>query len=496
MTRRLALSLAFLSIGATAVAQTTPPAELKLNLGSGVTIDMMLIQPGSFVQGSPVTEVGREDDERERPVSLTKAYYMGKYPVTRGQFARFVAATRYRTEAEVGTSGGFGIEGGKLVQRKQFTWRNPGFAQTDDHPVVIVTADDAKAFCQWLSKQSRYDCQLPTEAQWEFACRAGTTTAHYLEPVDAVAWHRGNSNATTHPVGQKKPNGWGLHDLYGPVWQWCRDWYGLYPAGAATDPLQTNRNLSDKPRQVIRGGSFMSDVSHSRSAERYRNDAKSRNADNGFRIVCATTNRAVAPLLKAEAEEVTTTKTSPTQPHSPQPSKTSNPSHTKQPEKKGFGLFGMIAAIFASFVGYKFLRMFIGILSRPHPRIDASPMSGQEAAARFASSPPPLAQRFAFQMTDSGFYITGPAAAVGSRIQYSAKVGDRVLTDDITFSPGPQGQFIFTGARPSSVSVQTMGGVIGTSAAENWSSSFDDDPTERRRRSDSSSSRSSFPSAY
>ena len=479
---RLFTCLAILAAAtASAFAQTTPASKLKLDLGSGVTMDMILIQPGSFQQGSPPQEAGREDDETSRSVTLSKAFYIGTYPVTRGQFARFVAATRYKTEAEKGTSGGYGVEDGRLIQRKQFTWRNPGFPQTDDHPVVIVTADDARAFYQWLSKQTRFDCQLPSEAQWEYACRAGTTTAHYQEPVDEVAWHRGNSDAQTHPVGQKKPNAWGLHDLYGPVWQWCSDWYGPYPAGSATDPLQSNRNLSDKPRMVIRGGSFLSDVSHSRSAERYRNDAKSRNADNGFRIVCSTTQR-VAPAAA---------------PPKPAPPSTaqSHPSHSDPSpptQSRGFSLFRLIATFFAALIGYKVLRAFMGIFNRPHPQIGASILTPREAAEQFGSQPPPIAQRFAFQLTDSGFYINGPEAAVGSQIQYTADLGNRVLSDDIVFSPGPDGQFIFTGVRPKSVRVQTTGGQLGTTGGLSSSSSFDDDHSSRF----SSSSSSSFPSAY
>ncbi|MDP1586161.1 MAG: formylglycine-generating enzyme family protein [Prosthecobacter sp.] len=472
--KRLLLLLAFTS----AQAQTS---SLQLDLGAGVTMDMILVQPGSFEQGSPVNEAGREADEGpQRRVKITRPFYMAKFPVTRGQFARFVESTRFRTEAEIGQSGGFGVVDGKLVQQKPFNWRNPGFEQTDDHPVVIVSALDAAAFCQWLTTKSGRLCELPTEAQWEFACRAGTTLAHYSAPVDAIAWHRGNGLSQTHPVGQKKANAWGFHDFYGPVWQWCRDWYAPYPAGAATDPLQTNQNLSDKPRQVLRGGSILSDVSHSRSAERYRNDARSRNADNGFRIICSIEQRAVAVVPPPPVRE---TRTLPAAP------------------KHNVGWFGTTTGSLVSLglslalILYFVRRLLAFFGSAVKPVAISSGMTGPEAAAMLSSKPSLLGHRFAFNLTDDGFFITGPAEAVGSQLRYECVVAGRMIADEIAFTPGPEGQFIFTGKKPSSVRVQTTGGAAGTeSTVISHGSSFDDD--RHRSSFGSSSSSSRYPSAY
>ena len=282
--RFLPILLLVVIAGACSNAQSP---TLSIELGKGVSVAMALIKAGAFTQGSPTAEAGRKSDEPQREVTLTADFYMGITPVTRGQFARFVDETRFRTEAERGPSGGFGLVNGKVEQRPGFSWRNPGFPQTDDDPVVVVTCDDALAFIQWFSEKAKRPAGLPTEAQWEYAVRAGTTASRYAEPVNKVAWHKGNAGGTTHPLGKGVANAWGIRDAYGPVWQWCRDWYAPYEQGPQTNPFQHELSGSDKARRVLRGGSFLSDVSHARSAERYRNEPKSRNPDNGFRVMCS-----------------------------------------------------------------------------------------------------------------------------------------------------------------------------------------------------------------
>lgn len=458
---------------------------LQLDLGHGVTMDMILVQPGGFMQGSPPGEAGREADEGpQRRVTISRAYYMGKFPVTFSQFERFAEAMRYRTEAEKGESGGFGVVNGRMMQQKQFNWRNPGFDQSEADPVCLVSAPDAAAFCQWLTSKTGRLCELPTEAQWEHACRAGSMGPRYAEPVDAVAWHRGNSGNATNAVGGKEANAWGFHDFYGPVWQWCRDWYAPYTPGSVTDPLQTIPNLSDKPRQVLRGGSFLSDVSHARSAERYRNDPRSRNADNGFRIVCAITPRA-AP-----------TKATPT----PQRPLVEPPSSIDSgpPPGNAPSIIGWAAVLFAIItpllVGFFMLRaVFRQVRDWMTPGTTAmSNLTGPEAAAVFSARPSPLGHRFAFNLTDDGFFITAPDAAAGTPLKYECVVGGRMIADDIVFTPGPEGHFIFTGKKPSSLRVQTTGGAAGT---ESGPTSFSDDDDYHRRNMGSSSS-SRYPSAY
>ena len=130
--------------------------------------------------GSPANEQGRYPDERpQHKVEITRPFYMGVSPVTRGQFAAFVDTEHYKTEAEVDGQGGFGFNAaaGKWEVNPEYTWRHPGFDQTDEHPVVTVSWNDAVSFCTWLSKKEGKTYELPTEAEWEYSCRAGTHRA-------------------------------------------------------------------------------------------------------------------------------------------------------------------------------------------------------------------------------------------------------------------------------------------------------------------------------
>jgi len=251
-------------------------------------LDLRRIPNGTFSQGSPTTEPGRESNETPRNVTISRSFWLGKVPVTRAQFSRFVTETRFVTEAEKGQNGGFGWDGKALVQKKDFTWRSPGFPQRDDDPVVLVTFGDANAFVAWASRKTGRRVRLPTEAEWEYAARAGTTTPWYGatsgDEALALGWFKPNATSTTHPVAQKRPNAFGLFDMSGNVFEWCRDIYAPYSESDTIDPENTTRVGTEPERRVLRGGSWLRDPKRGRSAARHRNPPGSRNADNGFRV--------------------------------------------------------------------------------------------------------------------------------------------------------------------------------------------------------------------
>jgi formylglycine-generating enzyme required for sulfatase activity len=418
------------------------------DLGNGISLELVLVRSGSFTQGSPESEPTRGADETQRQVTLRRDFYLGKFPVTRGQFARFIAATGYRTEAETGTSGGFGWNGSALVQNKQYNWRNPGFAQTDDHPVTGVTFADAQRFCQWLNGKLRRPFQLPTEAEWEYACRAGTTTAWHngddVRQAAEIAWFKSNAENATHPVASRKPNAWGLH-ISGNVYEWCRDWFGPYAAGPVTDPEQTNPNLSDKPRRVLRGGSWLGDVSHTRSAARYRNTPASRNADNGFRVLTYALEPAAAPAVPLERPQGAAAPQSADR--SPLPGVPR--SQTFHLEHSGSFSF---AALLCPLLGFGMAILVVVIVIRSLVR-SAANRAGVSAGARpprALTSYGPLQVRT--ELGDDGFWLLADATMSGFIIHYLMQTAGQERAGQILCQPGADGrQFVYTGARPDQV---------------------------------------------
>ena len=215
--------------------------------------NMVWIPPGTFMMGSPISEGRRRADETIHSVTLTKGFYIGRFAVTQGEYTDVIGS-------------------------------NPSnFKDGSNYPVEEVTWVDATNYCARLTQREQtagrlpagWQYRLPTEAEWEYACRAGTTTplSYGDDPTYAqlgqYAWYNDNSFASTHPVGEKLPNPWGLYDMYGNVMAWCQDWYGPYPNGPVTDPQGGNSGFN----RVLRGSAFYDPAGLSRSA--YRSDGGS-----------------------------------------------------------------------------------------------------------------------------------------------------------------------------------------------------------------------------
>jgi formylglycine-generating enzyme required for sulfatase activity len=212
-----------------------------------------LIPPGEFVMGSPESETDREHDETQHLVKITKPFYLGVHEVTQAQYEKVMG-------------------------------ENLSVFQGPTKPVEEVNWDDAVEFSRKLSEQEGVEYRLPTEAEWEYSCRAGTTTAYSfgddISPLGKYAWYVDNSELTTHPVGELKLNAWGLYDMHGNVWKWCQNWYGPYDLQVASDPT----GPASGEHRVLRGGAFFSLPGGVRAAARVDNQPDLRYHDYGFRL--------------------------------------------------------------------------------------------------------------------------------------------------------------------------------------------------------------------
>jgi formylglycine-generating enzyme required for sulfatase activity len=269
------------------------PAEPAKEILNSIGMPLLLIPAGKFKMGSRDSDKDASDDEKpQHDVEITRPFYLGKHEVTRGQFRKFIEATGHQTEAEKDGQGGSGFnkETKKFEGRRQeYTWRNAGYDQTDEHPVGNVTWNDAKAFCDWLSQKEGKKYRLPTEAEWEYSCRATTTTRYHSgddkETLIGVA-NVGDAAAKEMfpgPVGRFKPNAFGLLDMHGNVSEWCEDWFdaNYYKHSPVKDPEGPGAGSL----RVIRGGSRYTAPQYCRAAYRYRGGPANRSCNFGFRVV-------------------------------------------------------------------------------------------------------------------------------------------------------------------------------------------------------------------
>ena len=310
-----------------AAPATTAPRAIENVLG----MKFVLISSGEFMMGSdePAAVLARDfpllDQQRfdelsdEAPVHkvrISKPYYLGQHEVTLAQFRRFVQLSGYRPEAEADGTGGYGynreydpdnsLRGDAFEGRNpQYSWRNPGFVQGGNHPVVNVTWNDALALSRWLTEKEGVRYRLPSEAEWEYAARAGTRTRYHsgndvqsllkvsnLFDIDAAKnwpkWQRyaleGHDGFEfTAPVGSFAPNAFGLYDMHGNVWEWCADWYDEHYY--AKSPLNDPPGPASGDVRVRRGGSWHTWPFYARASFRNWNSANTRYTLVGIRLV-------------------------------------------------------------------------------------------------------------------------------------------------------------------------------------------------------------------
>ena len=262
--------------GTLAFNEQTKGTSLEIH---GVRFEFVRIPAGEFLMGI-------EEGSIEKPVHQVRIGYdfeMARTEVTVGQFRAFVEATGYMTDGEKAGTGGARRGDQDWQAESDVDWQNTTFPQSDDDPVTFISWYDAMAFCHWLSTESGREIRLPSEAEWEHACRAGTTGA-YAGEVNAMGWHRYNSGVRTHPVAQKQPNAWGLYDMHGNVWEWCLDFFTTSYEGAPTDgsPRWNVDRVSDV---VSRGGSFINPPGWLASPIRMGSFPDCSHYNNGFRLV-------------------------------------------------------------------------------------------------------------------------------------------------------------------------------------------------------------------
>ena len=243
-----------------------PPEEIRVTLPGGATMKMMWIPAGTFTMGSLWSEPGRYRDEVPHEVTITSGFYMGKYELTQGQWSS-VMRTR--------------------------PWSGSGLVRDHpDHPAVMISWDDVQVLIRRLNEAEGMEAyRVPAEAEWEYACRAGTMTRWSFQDDPSLlgehAWYRSTAwnvgEKYAHEVGTKQPNLWGLFDMHGNVWEWCQDWYDAdyYSVSPPVDPPGP---LSGSGR-VKRGGSFHNRAQVLRSAYRDLNSPVHRSYDVGVRLV-------------------------------------------------------------------------------------------------------------------------------------------------------------------------------------------------------------------
>jgi sulfatase modifying factor 1 len=251
-----------------------------------VSMELLLVEGGTYLMG----DTFGEGLSAERPAHLVTVsdFHLGRLEVTVGQYRTFVEETGYRTDVErAGGALDIDLEMNTFKRREGISWKEPGFVQSDDFPVVWVSWNDASAFTRWLSEKTGLPYRLPTEGEWELAARERGQSLRWAGTsldgeVGDYAWFSRNSGGRPHPGGGKKPNALGLRDLSGNVWEWCFDWQEPY--GGTGSTLIDQAGLPLGRYKALRGGSWRVDEKVIRAT--YRNGYKPDYAHSsiGFRV--------------------------------------------------------------------------------------------------------------------------------------------------------------------------------------------------------------------
>jgi formylglycine-generating enzyme required for sulfatase activity len=247
----------------------TPEGIRAVDLGDGESMEFVWIPSGALEVWS---NEGQTGGKLLYDVKVTKDFWLSKYEVTNRQYRRFLDRSGYNGKNDADPS-----------YLSHFRDSKSPLAQ-DNQPVIWISWKNAQAFCKWLSSPPISLARLPTEAEWEYACRAGAKAHFFLGSSDRdlaeIGWYKGNSRGVTHAVGEKKPNSFGLYDMHGNVWEWCQDWYGLFPSGNI-DPTGPLSGV----HRVRRGGCWVSSSLDCRSGKRGGNPATHTNNGIGFRVL-------------------------------------------------------------------------------------------------------------------------------------------------------------------------------------------------------------------
>jgi formylglycine-generating enzyme required for sulfatase activity len=235
---------------------------------------MVVIPAGSFQMGSTT---GDADEKPVHNVNV-KGFALGKYEVTRGQFAAFVAASGHNAGNSCWV-----FTRNDWRDTPERNWRNPGFTQTDKDPVACVNWEDAQAYVKWVSQKSGKQYRLPSESEWEYACRAGAKQTYCgSDNVDSVAVYDRKGGDKTQPVGGKRANAWGLFDMSGNVFEWTQDCWNDTYSGAPSDGRPWTTRICGE--RVLRGSGWLLNAAETRAAIRMRNTAANRSDISGFRL--------------------------------------------------------------------------------------------------------------------------------------------------------------------------------------------------------------------